>query len=75
VRHGARTSFSQAAGGISDQIAVETVAARRARDLGAERVVVLPLGGGHVVTRYLRQFGPAGAGPMLAGLWDIGKET
>jgi hypothetical protein len=28
--------------GISDQIAVETLAARRGRTLGAERVVVLP---------------------------------
>jgi hypothetical protein len=38
-------------------------------------VVVLPIGGGHAVTRYLTQFGPAGARLMLAGLWDIGKET
>ena len=40
--------------GISDQIAVETLAARRGRDLGAERVVVLPIGGAHAITRYLR---------------------
>jgi hypothetical protein len=61
--------------GISDQIAVETLAARRGRDLSAERVVVLPMGGAHAITRYLTQFGPAGAGLRLAGLCDIGEEN
>jgi hypothetical protein len=60
--------------GISDQIAVETLAARGGRDLDAERVVVLPIGGAHAITRYLTQFGPAGAGLRLAGLCDIGEE-
>jgi hypothetical protein len=48
--------------GLSDQIALETLAARRGRDLDAEGVVVLPMGGAHAVTRYLRRFGPDGAG-------------
>lgn len=60
--------------GVSDQIAVETLAARHGRDLGAEGVVVLPMGGAHAVSRYLRQLGPAGAGLRLAGLCDIGEE-
>jgi len=60
--------------GISDQIAVETLAARRGRDLGAERVVVLPVGGAHAMARYLTRFGPAGAGLRLAGLCDAGEE-
>jgi hypothetical protein len=60
--------------GISDQIAVETLAARRGRDLEAERVVVVPMGGAHAITRYLRQFGPAGADLRLAGLCDVGEE-
>lgn len=60
--------------GVSDQIAVETLAARRGRDLGAERVVVVPTGGAHAFGRYLRQFGPAGAGLRLAGLCDAGEE-
>ena len=60
--------------GVSDQIAVETLAARRGRDLGAERVVVLPVGGAHAMTRYLTQLGPAGAGLRLAGLCDLGEE-
>ncbi len=61
--------------GISDQIAVETIAAHRGRDLGAERVVVVPTGGAHGMTRYLTQFGPAGAGLRLAGLCDTGEEN
>ena len=61
--------------GISDQIAVETVAARRGRDLGRDRVVVLPTGGVHGIARYLARFGPRGAGLRLAGLYDAGEEN
>lgn len=61
--------------GISDQIAVETLAVRRGRDLDAERVVVVPIGGAHAIARYLTQFGPAGAGLRLAGLCDLGEEN
>jgi hypothetical protein len=61
--------------GVSDQIAVETLAARRGRDLASERVVVLPMGGAHAITRYLTQFGPAGAGLKLAGLCDVREEN
>jgi hypothetical protein len=60
--------------GISDQMAVETLAARLGRDLGSERVVVLPTGGVHAITRYLTRFGPLGAGLRLAGLCDLGEE-
>jgi hypothetical protein len=61
--------------GISDQIAVETLAARSGRDLDARRTVVLPAGGAHAMTRYLAQFGPAGAGLRIAGLCDAGEEN
>jgi hypothetical protein len=61
--------------GISDQIAVETLAGRRGRDLVAERMVVLPTGGAHAIARYLKQLGPAGAGLRLTGLCDIGEES
>jgi len=61
--------------GISDQAAVETLAARYGSDLAAERVVVLPTGGAHGMTRYLTQFGPAGAGLRLSGLCDSGEEN
>lgn len=60
--------------GISDQIALETLAVRRGRNLAAERVVILPVGGAHAVSRYLTRFGPAGAGLRLAGLCDAGEE-
>jgi hypothetical protein len=61
--------------GISDQIAVETLAAQGGRNLGAERLMVLPVGGAHAITRYLTQLGPAGTGLRLAGLCDIGEES
>jgi hypothetical protein len=60
--------------GVSDQIAVETLAGRRGRDLAAERIVVLPVGGAHGITRYLRLFGPEGTGARLVGLCDAGEE-
>jgi OLD-like protein len=60
--------------GISDQIALETLAVRRGRNLAAERVAILPAGGAHGLTRYLRQFGPEGTGVRLAGLCDAGEE-
>jgi hypothetical protein len=60
--------------GISDQIALETLAVRRGRDLAADGVVVLPIGGAHAVTRYLRRFGPQGAGVRLAGLFDATEQ-
>ena len=37
--------------GVSDQIAVETLAGRHGRDLAAEGVVVLPAGGAHGIAR------------------------
>ncbi|MFF3868541.1 TOPRIM nucleotidyl transferase/hydrolase domain-containing protein [Micromonospora sp. NPDC001898] len=60
--------------GISDQIAVETAAAGRGRDLGAERVVVVPIGGAHATGRVLAGLGPLGAGVRLAGLYDRREE-
>jgi hypothetical protein len=60
--------------GISDQMAVEALAARRGQDFEARRVVVVPIGGAHAFARYLRQFGPAGADLRLAGLCDVGEE-
>lgn len=56
--------------GISDQIAVETLARRKGVDLDRLSVVVFPVGGSKSVTRYLREFGPMGEGKTLAGLCD-----
>jgi len=60
--------------GVSDQIAVETLAVRHGRDLAAEGVVVLPVGGVHGIARYLRVFGPEGTGARIAGLCDAAEE-
>ena len=59
--------------GVSDQIAVETLAARHGRDLTVEGIVVLPTGGVHGMARYLRRFGPEGTGARLAGLCDAAE--
>lgn len=56
--------------GISDQIAVETLGLRQGRDLDAEGVVVLPVGGAQAALPYLREYGPRGQQLGLAGLCD-----
>lgn len=60
--------------GISDQIAVETAAVGRGRDLEAERVVIVPIGGAHAIGRFLTTVAPLGAGVRLAGLYDLQEE-
>ena len=59
--------------GVSDQIAIETLARRYGRDLAGEGVVVLPSGGVHGIVRYWRRFGPLGAGIRVVGLCDAGE--
>ena len=59
--------------GVSDQIAVETLARRYGRDLASEGVVVLPSGGVHGIVRYWQRFGPPGAGVRVVGLCDAGE--
>jgi hypothetical protein len=60
--------------GISDRIALETLAERRGRDLAGDGVVVLPIGGAQAIGRYLKLYGPRGLGLALAGLCDAGEE-
>jgi hypothetical protein len=60
--------------GISDRIALETLASRRGRDLAAEGVVVVPIGGAQAIGRYLDLYGPRGLELTLAGLCDSGEE-
>ncbi|MDG6103771.1 TOPRIM nucleotidyl transferase/hydrolase domain-containing protein [Dactylosporangium aurantiacum] len=57
--------------GVSDQVAVETAAAARGRDLDADGVVVVPIGGAHAIGRFLGTLGPAGTALRLAGLCDL----
>ncbi|MGW2719986.1 TOPRIM nucleotidyl transferase/hydrolase domain-containing protein [Streptomyces sp. NPDC001492] len=60
--------------GSSDQAALEALAARHGRDLAAQGVAVVPLGGATNIGRFLDVCGPPGLGLPLAGLCDIGEE-
>src|SRR6185295_17157594 len=54
--------------GVSDQLAVEALAARRGRDLAAEGVAVVPIGGAGNIRSFLESLVPQGI--RLAGLCD-----
>jgi hypothetical protein len=56
--------------GTSDRLALEALARRRGRDLAAERVAVVPMGGYGNLPRFLAEYG----GVPLAGLYDAGEE-
>jgi hypothetical protein len=60
--------------GISDQSAVEALAARRNRDLAVEGVCVVPIGGAMGVGRFLRLFGAQGLAVNMRGLCDEAEE-
>jgi hypothetical protein len=59
--------------GWSDQAALEALARRRGRDLPAEGIVVVPIGGATNVQRFVQALGPHGMGLRLAGLCDIAE--
>ncbi|WP_028800094.1 TOPRIM nucleotidyl transferase/hydrolase domain-containing protein [Streptomyces sp. 142MFCol3.1] len=56
--------------GLSDLAAVEALAAGRSRDLAAEGVCVVAMGGAMSVGRYAQILGPSGLGLRLIGLCD-----
>lgn len=60
--------------GLSDLAAVEALAARQGRDLAAEGVSVVPMGGAMNVGRYAGLLGPPGLGLRLTGLCDEGEQ-
>jgi hypothetical protein len=60
--------------GNSDRIALQAMAARRGRDLAAEGVAIVPMGGARSIGRHLGLFGPGGLDLTLAGLCDAGEE-
>ena len=60
--------------GISDQLAVEALAERRGRNLGAEGISVVPIGGAKNIGSFLDRFGPQGLDARLAGLYDAAEE-
>jgi hypothetical protein len=60
--------------GMSDQAAVQTLAARCGRDLPGENIFVVPMGGATNIAHFLGLFGPRGFGVRLAGLCDEAEE-
>jgi hypothetical protein len=60
--------------GGSDRSAVETLAIRRGRDLGADGVCVVPMGGAMSIGRFLALVGPQGLDLHVAGLCDAAEE-
>jgi hypothetical protein len=60
--------------GISDQVALEALAERRGRNLDAERISIVAIGGAQAVGRFLARFGPQGLDVRLAGLCDAAEE-
>jgi hypothetical protein len=61
--------------GVSDRVALEALAERHGRNLDAERVSIVPIGGAQAVGRFLDEFGPQGLDVRLAGLCDAAEEA
>jgi hypothetical protein len=60
--------------GSSDQAALEAIAERRGRDLAAEGISVVSMGGARSIGGFLDRFGPRGLDVRLAGLCDLREE-
>ena len=61
--------------GVSDQRALQALAERRGRNLEAERVVIVPIGGATNIGRFLDRYGPHRHDVRVAGLCDAGEEA
>jgi hypothetical protein len=60
--------------GISDQLALDALAERRGRNLDAEGIAIVPIGGAQAIGGFLELFGPQGYDVRLAGLCDAAEE-
>lgn len=60
--------------GHSDRVALEALAHRHDRDLAAEGIEVIAMGGITNVRRFAARYGPRGLGSQLAGLYDAAEE-
>jgi hypothetical protein len=60
--------------GVSDRVALETLAARRGRDLAAEHVAIVAIGGAHAISSALRTIRRRSGEARVAGLCDAGEE-
>ena len=74
IEAGSGTRRVVAVEGVSDQGALYTLAARTGRDLAAEGVVVVAMGGATNIGHFLDQYGPRGLGLPVAGLCDEGEQ-
>ena len=69
-----RTRTAVLVEGVSDQHAVAALAERHSRDLAAEAIAIVPIGGAQAIGRFLELYGPHGLDLRLAGLCDAGEE-
>ena len=60
--------------GLSDRLALEALAARQGRDLAAEGVSIVDVGGAQAMGAALVRFGPRGMHLAVAGLYDAAEE-
>jgi hypothetical protein len=60
--------------GLSDQRALEALAERRGRNLDADGVAIVPMGGATNIGSFLDGYGPQGLDLRLAGLCDAAEE-
>lgn len=60
--------------GMSDQIALEVIAERQGRNLDAEGVSIVPMGGVTAARAFLQLYGPTGFRLTVAGLCDEDEE-
>jgi hypothetical protein len=61
--------------GISDRIALQTLARRRGRDLETDGISVIAMGGAQAIGAFLDRFGPPRHDFRLAGMCDAGEEA
>lgn len=61
--------------GNSDRTALHTLAKRRGRDLAAEGIEVVAMGGITNTRTFVSRYGPEGLGVALAGLYDAAEEA
>jgi hypothetical protein len=61
--------------GNSDRVALHALAERRGRDLAAEGVDVVAMGGITNTRTFALRYGPHGLGVPLAGLYDVADES
>lgn len=61
--------------GRSDRAAIAALARRRGRDLAAERIEIVAMGGATNIGAFVDRYGPEGLGLRMAGLYDAGEES